>query len=351
MFQSGVAFGERVYLAHPHGSTATVDVPVLLPGGGASTRDRAVSAIPAGRGDTAGPGRRNRRAGATNRAKATRSARGRTSTSGTDPTTGTRLVLPGRPDPTLTAARATLGVTAGPLPVDVDRALTRCVSTGEARWASEVLQISQWRRAVTTLPAGPDLAVALHARPDGLGTRPGLRPWPGDGVHWAAAIVDGMTARGRLIAALQAAQYADTAALAKDYPGLTDMLGMELSMALHLTGPAADTLIATATALTDRLPHTLAALAEGTITDTVARTMVRATSTARPAVARAVDADVTPDTVTNGWNPEQVRRRAHRQIIAHDPDGAAQRHHQARRDRYMALSLIHISEPTRRTPI
>src|SRR5664279_1300 len=99
MFQSGVAFGERVYLAHPHGSTATVDVPVLLPGGGASTRDRAVSAIPAGRGDTAGPGRRNRRA--TTRAKATRSARGRTSTSGVDPTTGTRLVLPGRPDPTL----------------------------------------------------------------------------------------------------------------------------------------------------------------------------------------------------------------------------------------------------------
>jgi hypothetical protein len=31
------------------------------------------------------------------------------------------------------------------------------------------------------------------------------------------------------------------------------MLGMELSMALHLTGAAADTLIATATALTDRL--------------------------------------------------------------------------------------------------
>jgi len=161
-------------------------------------------------------------------------------------------------------------------------------------------------------------------------------------VHWAAAIVDGMTARARLIASLHAAQYADTAALAKDYPGLTDMLGMELSMALHLTGPAADTLIATATAtaLTDRLPHTLAALADGQITDTVARTMVRATSTARPAVARAVDADVTPDTVTHGWNPEQVRRRAHRQVIAHDPDGAAQRHHQARRDRYMARWML-----------
>ena len=121
MFQSGVAFGERVYLARPHGTTATVDVPVLLPGGGASTRDRAVSAIPAGRGDTAGPGRRNRRAAAAGGSKPkVRGRRSQASTSGVDPATGTRLVLPGRPDPTLNAARAALGVTAGPLPVDVD---------------------------------------------------------------------------------------------------------------------------------------------------------------------------------------------------------------------------------------
>jgi len=337
MFQSGVAFGERVYLAHPHGTTATVDVPVLLPGGGPSTRDRAVSAIPAGRGDTAGPGRRTRRSVDTGRSKTNRR---RNRTADTGPAISTRLILPGRPDPILTAARTALGVTAGPLPVDVDRSLSRCVTTGEARWASEVLQISDWRRAVTTLPAGPDLAAALHHRPDGLNTRPGLRPWASDGVHWAAAIVDGMTARARLIASLQAAQYADTAALAKDYPGLTDMLGMELSMALHLTGAAADTLIRTATALTDRLPSTLAALAVGTVTDTVARTMVRATTTSRPAVAQAVDADVTPDTVAKGWNPEQVRRRAHRQVIAHDPDGAADRHHQARRDRHMARWML-----------
>jgi hypothetical protein len=326
-----------VYLAHPHGTTATVDVPVLLPGGGPSTRDRAVSAIPAGRGDTAGPGRRTRRSADTGRSKTNRR---RNRTADTGPAISTRLILPGRPDPTLTAARAALGVTAGPLPVDVDRSLSRCVTTGEARWASEVLQISDWRRAVTTLPAGPDLAAALHHRPDGLNTRPGLRPWASDGVHWAAAIVDGMTARARLIASLQAAQYTDTAALAKDYPGLHDMLGMELSMALHLTGAAADTLIRTATALTDRLPSTLAALADGTITDTVARTMVRATTTSRPAVAQAVDADVTPDTVAKGWNPEQVRRRAHRQVIAHDPDGAADRHHQARRDRHMARWML-----------
>ncbi|HYN72887.1 MAG TPA: hypothetical protein VES60_10325 [Nakamurella sp.] len=189
MFQSGVAFGERVYLAHPHGTTATIDVPVLLPGAGPSTRDRAVSATPAGRGDTAGPGRRNRRSTDTSRSKATlRSTRGRTSTSGADPTTSTRPILPGGPDPTLTAARTALGVTAGPVPVDVDLALSRCVTTGETRWASEVLAISDWRRAVTTLPVGPDLAAALPARPDGLDTRPGLRPWPGDGVHWAAAI-------------------------------------------------------------------------------------------------------------------------------------------------------------------
>ncbi len=342
MFQPGVAFGERVQLAQPHGTTPTVDVPVLLPGGGPSTRDRALSAIPAGRGGTAGPGRRSRRGTATASGSKPqrRGRRGQASSADADLTTGTRLILPGRPDPKLAAARAALGVTDGPLPVDVDHALTRCVTTGEARWASEVLAISGWRRAVTTLPAGPDLAAALHHRPDGLTTRPGLRPWPGDGVHWAAAIVDGMTARARLIASLQAAQYADTAALSKDYPGLTDMLGMELSMALHLTGAAADTLIATATALTDRLPHTLAALAHGQITDTVARTMIRATSTSRPAVARAVDADVTPDTVTKGWNPEQVRRRAHRQIIAHDPDGAAERHHNARRDRHMARWML-----------
>ncbi len=338
MFQSGVAFGERVYLAHPHGTTVTVDVPVLLPGGGPSTLDRAMSAVPAGRGDSKGPGRRTRRARA-NRAQGTRGARGRTSTTSADPTASTRLVLPGRPDPTI-AARASLGMTAGPLPVDVDLAVSRCVTTGEAQWASEVLQISDWRRAVTTLPPGPELAAALDARPDGLNTRPGLRPWAGDGVHWAAAIVDGMTARARLIASLHAAQYADTAALAKDYPGLTDMLGMELSMALHLTGAAADTLIRTATALTDRLPSTLAALADGTISDTTARTMVRATTTSPTAVARAVDADVTPDTITHGWNPEQVRRRAHRQVIAHDPDGAAQRHHKARRDRHMARWML-----------
>jgi hypothetical protein len=304
MFQSGIAFGERVYLAHPHGTTATVDVRVLLPGGGPSTPHRAVSATPAGRADAPGPGRRNRRSSTTDGGSKPARRTTRARTSDTAPTTSTRLILPGRPDPKVTAARAALGVTAGPLPVDVDRALTRCVTTGEARWAGEVLQISDWRRAVTTLPVGPDLAAALHHRPDGLNTRPGLRPWAGDGVHWAAAIVDGMTARARLIASLQAAQYADTAALAKDYPGLTDMLGMELSMALHLTGAAADTLIRTATALTDRLPTTLAALTDGQITDTIARTMVRATTTSPPAVTTAVDADVTPDTVAHGYNPE-----------------------------------------------
>ena len=117
MFQSGVAFGERVYLAHPHGTTATVDVPVLLPGGGPSTRDRAVSAIPAGRGDNAGPGRRTRRSADTGRSKTNRR---RNRTADTGPAISTRLILPGRPDPTLNAARAALGVTAGPLPVDVD---------------------------------------------------------------------------------------------------------------------------------------------------------------------------------------------------------------------------------------
>ena len=155
MFQSGVAFGERVYLAHPHGTTATVDVPVLLPGGGPSTRDRAVSATPAGRPDAPGPGRRNRRSSTTGGGSKPARRTTRTRTTDTAPTTSTRLILPGRPDPKVTAARTALGVTAGPLPVDVDRALTRCVTTGEARWAGEVLQISDWRRAVTTLPAGP----------------------------------------------------------------------------------------------------------------------------------------------------------------------------------------------------
>ncbi len=345
MFESGVVFGESVHLAHPNGAVPTVPVTVLLPGPGPSTLHRAASAIPAGRQDSAGPGRRLDRtrrspspAGGSKPSQRTSPAR-RSGASGSAHPSTTRLVLPGDPDPALAAARA-LGISGSPAPIDVDLTLTRCVTTGEARWASQVLHISHWRRAITALPPGPELAAALHHRPEGLNSRPGLRRWAGDGVHWAGAIVDGMVARAGMIASLQAAQYTDAAALARDYPGLREMLGMELSMALHITDAAADALVRTATALTDRLPATLTALAAGRVSDTVARTMVRTTATARPAVAAAVEATVVPDAITHCWTPEQVRRRAARQVVAADPDGAADRHATARGDRHVARWML-----------
>ena len=348
MFTSTVAAGEWVAVWSPGGVEPEPRLRVLLPGEGASARAQAATAefVPSVQqasrpGRTSTPKRRRSKAGPTS---------GRP---GSTPVGRRTVVLPDDPSPMDTARAAFLGHRAGPASaIDQDTGRRLGLTPGVTEVGFALIELGCWRTHIADQPAGPELVAALSRRPDQLAPAPLTDPDAAlatavtartaevsDRVvtGWANAVLESITARNRVLSWLQAEQYTDLAMLSRHYPGLAEMLPTEIAFALRTSESAAGNAIATARTFTTRLPGTLHALHQGLIDADHAMAMARATCTTTAEVAAQVENDLLGEVTSPGSSTtaEQLRRRAARRVIIRDPDGAADRHAAAAKDRHI----------------
>jgi hypothetical protein len=226
-------------------------------------------------------------------------------------------------------------------------------------WADAVLDLAFWRGRVSGLaddPArAPELVAALRSRPDALAGPAGSygptvvngllsraeafpgHPGPSDqrqtgaayptqvpnlDPQWshAAALVDGVVARRRLMASLAADEASDLDLLSREYPGVDQFLATEVGRALGMTDAKAGWLVDRAQTLARRLPITLHALGAGRISVDAADAVLAATAETTDGVAAEVEAAVVPTqadartsrcispapTGSCGWTPTQA---------------------------------------------
>jgi hypothetical protein len=245
------------------------------------------------------------------------------------------VVLPGDL-PADAVSRRRLGAFVPELAAVDDGACHRfCDDTAAVAWAGAALDLGCWRSRLTHADPGPELAALWDERPDILAPGAGRGNLLADQeTRWADAVLASIQARARLIAHLQAAQYADVADLSANYPAAHEFLATEIALALSCTESAAQALLGTAEAFRDRLPQTLAALFDSTLDESRAFAIVAATTPVAPDIASRVEAAVLPG--AGSVTATTVRRRAERAIIALDPDGAADRHHRRTKERYVS---------------
>lgn len=338
MFEPRVAIGERVAVWCAPGVEPAPRLRVLLPGEGGSVREQAMTAVFVLSMQQTGR-------------KATRTTRNPGRRRDGRYTAGRRVVLPG--DPTeVKAAFARWRGHPGAARTETDRAVRLGLLDGITQVGAAIIELGCWRTRISTLPPGPDLVAALTERPDALAPAPVTDPDQAlctarsardAGVTdrvvtgWANAVLESITARARVLSWLQAEQYTDLAMLSRNYPGLAEMLPTEVALALRTSDGTAGNAISTARTMTMRLPQTLEALRAGLIDSGHAMGLASATATTTAEVAAAVEADLLPLVTSKGSTitAEQLRRRAVRRVIARDPDGAADRHRKARKDRTM----------------
>jgi hypothetical protein len=343
MFNPKVVFGERAAVWSAGGvDCAEPRLRVLLPGLGPGVRDRARSAefVPSIQHDRRRP---RGRKGQESESRPFTAAVREPGTGARAPRHARRVALPGDPSDVDQAWTALAGHP-GSGPVETERVQRLGLGPGLTEALAAVYDLQYWQRRVTVLPPGPELVAALADRPDELAptSMAGSGPAAGgtDAVpsRWANAVLDSITARARVLSWLQAEQYTDLALLSRNYPGLAEMLPTEIGFALRTSDANAGAAISTARALAIRLPATLEALRAGAIDTDHAIGLARATGTTTIEVTAKVEADLLPLATAPGstLTGEQLRRRAARRVITHDPDGARDRHRAAAADRYVS---------------
>jgi hypothetical protein len=343
MFNPKVVFGERAAVWFAGGvDCAEPRLRVLLPGLGPGVRDRARSAefVPSIQHDRRRP---RGRKGQESESRPFTAAVREPGTGARAPRNARRVALPGDPSDVDQAWTALAGHP-GSGPVETERVQRLGLGPGLTEALAAVYDLQYWQRRVTVLPPGPELVAALADRPDELAptSMAGSGPAAGgtDAVpsRWANAVLDSITARARVLSWLQAEQYTDLALLSRNYPGLAEMLPTEIGFALRTSDANAGAAISTARALAIRLPATLEALRAGAIDTDHAIGLARATGTTTIEVTAKVEADLLPLATAPGstLTGEQLRRRAARRVITHDPDGARDRHRAAAADRYVS---------------
>jgi len=244
-------------------------------------------------------------------------------------------------------------------------------------WADAVFDLALWRGRVDSLAddsgRGPELLAALRSRPDtlagsagsfsptvvnGLLARaeafpghPGLSDQRQTGAayptevrnldpQWshAAAVVDGVVARRRLIASLAADEAHDLDLLSREYPGVGQFLATEVGRALGMTDAKAGGLIDRAQTLARRLPETLHALGAGRISVDVADAVLAATAETTDGVAAAVEAAVVPK--AGGRTYQQVYQSCAYRVARLDAEASRRRHEKAVSERHVRRRVL-----------
>ena len=205
--------------------------------------------------------------------------------------------------------------------------------------STHVLELLEWRRRVETVEPGPELVGVLDGRPDVLAGRRATVDDTAAGV-WshAAAVLDGVTARRRQLAAMAADEARDLALLRAEYPGVDQFLPAELALALGIPEVEAQNLLDRAHRLVTVLPATLAALAAGSIHPQAADAVVNATATADSTVAARVEAAVLPTAA--GRTYRQVFAACSYRLATFDAPALRRRHRQAVADRRLTRRAL-----------
>ena len=255
-----------------------------------------------------------------------------------------------------------------------------CTSPGggvPVGWADAAFDLAAWRGRVTGLAddpgRAPELLAALRSRPDALAGPAGSysptvvngllaraealpgHAGPSDqrqtgadyptaapnlGAEWshAAAVVDGVVARRRLMASLAADEARDLDLLSREYPGVDQFLATEVGRALGMTDARADRLIDRAQTLVRRLPATLHALGTGRISIDVADAVLAATVETTDGVAAAVEAAVVPK--ATGRTYQQVYQSCAYRVMRLDAEASRRRHEKAVSQRHVRRRVL-----------
>jgi len=244
-------------------------------------------------------------------------------------------------------------------------------------WSDAVLDLALWRGRVNGLAIdpgrAPELLAALRSRPDTLaGTagscsptvvsglladaeafpgHPGLSDQRQTGADYptcvanldsqwshAAAVMDGLVARRRLMASLAADEARDLDLLSREYPGVDQFLATEVGRALGMTDSKAGRLIDRAQTLARRLPLTLHALGAGRISVDAADAVLAATAETTDGVVAAVEAAVIPKAA--GRTYQQVRQSCAYRVARLDAEASRRRHEKAVRQRHVRRRVL-----------
>jgi len=194
--------------------------------------------------------------------------------------------------------------------------------------------LAAWTRELESLPPGPALWAALARRPDrSTAAADRTAAIRGTAAVYADAILDGLCARRRLMAALDAQEAHDLAALTDAYPGIDQFLPTEVGLALHTNDAKAGRLLDRAHRLVHTLPATTAALAAGQISSDAADALINATATTTPQIAGRVEHAVLPR--CPGATYTEIHRAATYRVTKWDADATRKRHAQAVADRHI----------------
>jgi len=193
----------------------------------------------------------------------------------------------------------------------------------------QVMELLDWRRRVDAAEPGSELVALLENRPDVLaGRRSTVDETAVGAFSHAAAVLDGVAARRRQLAAMAADEARDLALLSAEYPGVDQFLPAEVALALGIREVEAQNLLDRAHRMITALPATLAALSSGVLNPEAAEAIVNATATAHPEVAGRVEAAVVPTAAGRTykqvfaacsyrlarWDAPAMRRRQHRAV-------------------------------------
>ena len=214
--------------------------------------------------------------------------------------------------------------------------LTRSHGAMPGRWwtpttveSVQVMELLDWRRRVDAAKPGSELVALLANRPDVLaGRRSTVDDTAVGAFSHAAAVLDGVAARRRQLAAMAADEARDLALLSAEYPGVDQFLPAEVALALGIREVEAQNLLDRAHRMITVLPATLAALSSGVLNPEEAEAIVNATATADPEVAGRVEAAVVPTAAGRTykqvfaacsyrlakWDAPAMRRRQHRAV-------------------------------------
>src|SRR6185312_1862765 len=189
-----------------------------------------------------------------------------------------------------------------------------------------------WAAELDALSPGTELWGALSHRPDRstASVDPSAAVRGPDAVY-ADAILDSVLARRRLMAALDAEEARDLAALTDVYPGIDQFLPTEVGLALHLSDAKAGRLLDRAHRLVHTLPRTTEALARGQISSDAADALLNATATTTSDIAARVEAAVLPRCA--GRTYAETHRAATYRVTKWDADAVRKRHQKAVEDR------------------